>query len=89
MGSGMVTSFYHSKFESQLRCGIIIFFFGQGGAAYNDSIPIFKVQKRVIWSMCDAGTGTVFRQLFKDCKIIMVTLLYVFEVLCFLKKYKS
>jgi len=25
MGSGMVTSFYHSKFESQLRC---IFFWG-------------------------------------------------------------
>jgi hypothetical protein len=39
--------------------------------------------------MCGAGTGTSCRQLFKDCKILTVTSLYVFEVLCFLKKYKS
>ena len=39
--------------------------------------------------MCGAGTGTTCRQLFKDCKILTVTSLYVFEVLCFLKKYKS
>jgi hypothetical protein len=37
--------------------------------------------------MCGAGTGTSCRQLFKDCKILMVTSLYVFEVLL-LKKYK-
>jgi hypothetical protein len=83
MGSGMKRSFYHSKFESLLRCGI--FFWG----AYNESIPIFKLQTRVIRSMCDAGTGTACRQVFKDCKILMVTSLYVFEVLCFLKNYKS
>jgi len=35
------------------------------------------------------GTGTSCRQQFKDCKILTVTSLYVFEVLCFLKKYKS
>jgi hypothetical protein len=39
--------------------------------------------------MCDAGTGTSCRQLFKDCKILTVTSLHIFEVLCFLKKYKS
>ena len=39
--------------------------------------------------MCGAGTGTSCRQLFKDYKILTVTSLYVFEVLCFLKKYKS
>jgi len=81
--SGMIRSFYNSNFESLIRCGIIFC------RAYNESIPIFKLQKRVIRSMCGAGRGTVCRQLFKDCKIIMVTLLYVFEVLCFLKKYKS
>ena len=48
-----------------------------------------KLQKRVIQSMCGAGTGTSCRQLFKDYKILMVTSLYVFEVLCFLKMYKS
>jgi len=40
-------------------------------------------------SVCGAGTGTSCRQLFKDCKILTVTSLHVFEVLCFLKKYKS
>jgi hypothetical protein len=49
------------------------------------SIPIFKLQKRVIQSLCGAGTGTSCRQLFKDCKILTVISLYVFEVLCFLK----
>ena len=39
--------------------------------------------------MCGAGTGTSCTQLFKDCKILTVTSLYVYEVFCFLKKYKS
>jgi len=39
-------------------------------------------------SMCGAGTGICCRQLFKDCKILMVNSLYIVEVLCFLKKYK-
>ena len=39
--------------------------------------------------MCTAATGISCRQLFKDCKVLTVTSLYVFEVLCFLKKYKS
>jgi len=82
IGLGMI-SFYHSKFESLVRYGII--FLG----ADNEILPIFKLQKRVIQSMCGAGTRTFCRQLFKDCKILTVTSLYVFELLCFLKKYKS
>jgi len=85
MGLGMIRSFYHSKFKSLVRYGIIFW------EADNESIPIFKLQKRVIQSVCGAGTGTSCRQLFKDCKILLVTslLVYVFEVLCFSKKYKS
>jgi len=45
MGLGMIRSFYHSKFESLVRCGII--FWG----ADNESIPLFKLQKRVIRSV--------------------------------------
>jgi len=48
-------------------------------------IPIFELQKRVMQSVFGAGTGTSCRQLFKDCKILTVTSLHVFEVLCFLK----
>jgi len=83
MGLGMIRSFYLSKSELLVRYGII--FWGAG----NESIPMFKLQKRVIQSMCGAGTVTSCRQLFKDCKILMVTSLYVFEVLLFLKTYKS
>jgi len=43
-----------------------------------------KPKKRVIRSMCGAGTGTSCRQLFKNYKILTVTSLYVFEVLLFL-----
>jgi len=39
--------------------------------------------------MCGVGKSTSCRQLFKDCKILTVTSLYILEVLCFLKKYKS
>jgi hypothetical protein len=39
--------------------------------------------------VCGARTGTSCRQLFKDCKIVTVTSLYVFEVLRFLKWYTS
>jgi len=64
MGLGMIRSFYHSKFELLVRYSII--FWGKG----NESIPIFKLQKRVIRSVCGVGTGTSCRQLFKDCKIL-------------------
>ena len=74
MGFGMIRSFYHSKFELLVRYGII--FWGED----NESILIFKLQKRVIQTMCGAGTSTSSRQLLKDCKILMVTLLYVSEV---------
>ena len=43
----------------------------------------------VVMIMMMIGTDTSCRQLFKDCKILTITSLYVFEVLCFLKKYKS
>jgi len=46
MGLGMIRSLYHSKFESLVRYGII--FWG----ADSENIPIFKLQKRVIQSMC-------------------------------------
>jgi len=72
---GTIRSFYHSKCESLVRYGIIVW------GVDNESVPIFKLQNRVIRSVCvcvcDAGTGTSCRQLFKDRKILMVTLFYV------------
>jgi len=71
MWLGMIRSFYHSKFESLLRYGIIFWM------TDNESIPIFKLQTRVIGSECGAGRGTPCRQLFKDWKILTDTSLYV------------
>jgi hypothetical protein len=79
----MIRSIYYSKFQALLRYGIM--FWG----ADNESIPIFKLRKRVIQIMGDVGTGTSCRQLFKDYKILAVTSPYVLEVICFIKKYKS
>ena len=43
VGLGMIRSFYHSKYESLVRYSII--FWGAG----NESIPVFKLQKRWSW----------------------------------------
>jgi hypothetical protein len=71
MSSYMIRSINHSKFQSLLRYGIIFW------RADNASIPIFKLQKRVIRIMCGLDTGTSCRQLYKDNKILTVTSLYI------------
>jgi hypothetical protein len=53
-----------------------------------ESLPIFKLQARVIQIMCGVGTGTFCRQPFKDYQILAVTSQYVPEVICFIKNYK-
>jgi len=63
MSSCMIRTIYHSKFPSLLR--YIIIFWG----ADNESIPIFKLKKRVIRLMCGVRTGISCKQLFKDYKI--------------------
>ena len=78
-----IRSLYQSKFELLARYGIIF------GGVENESVSVFKLKKRVIRTMCCVGKSTSCRQLFKNCKILTVTLLYVFEVLCFPKKDKS
>ena len=82
MGLGRISSFYHSKFESLVRYGII--FWGSD----KEEVPIFKLQMRVIQSMCGAETSTTCRQIVKDCKLLTVTSLHVFELLCLLKQCK-
>ena len=66
MGSGLIRSLYQSKFESIVRYGII--FWG----VENESVLIFKLQIKVIRTMCGIGKSTSCRQLFKDCKILTV-----------------
>jgi hypothetical protein len=79
----MTRSLYHSKFEALLRYGIIFW------RADNENLPILKLQKKVMQIRCGVDTGTYCTQLFTDYKILTVTSLYVLEVICFMKKYKS
>ena len=78
----MIKSLHHSKFESLVKYGII--FWG----VENESILIFRLQKRVVRTMCGVGKSESCRQLFKDCSILTVTSLYIMVVLCFLERYK-
>ena len=78
----MIKSSHHSKFESLARYGIILW------GAERESIVIFKLQKRVIRTVCGVGRDTLCRQIFKDCKLLTITTVYILEVLYFIKKYK-
>jgi hypothetical protein len=83
MGSGVIRSLYHSKFESLVRYGIIFW------RVEKESISVFKLQKSVIRTMSGVGKSTSSRQLFKDCKILTVTSLYIYWKCCFIKKYRT
>ena len=67
-----------------LQTSLSVIFWG----VERESIVIFKLQKRVIQIMCGVGRDTSCRQLFKDCKILTITSLYILEVLCFIQKHK-
>ena len=82
MGFNMIKCLYHVKFESLARYGIN--FWG----VERESIVIFRQQKRVIRNMCGVGRDTSCKKLFKECKLLTITSLYILEVLCFIKKYK-
>lgn len=62
-----IRTIYHSKFQPLLR-KIIIFLWG-GEGANNESIPKFKLKKRVIRLLRGVGTGVSCKQLFKNYKI--------------------
>jgi len=71
LGSGLKRSLHQSKFESLVRYGIIF------GGVENESVSIFKLQKRVIRTMCGVGKRTSCRQIFKDCKILSHRYMYL------------
>jgi hypothetical protein len=54
-----------------------------------ESISVFKLQKRVVRTMSGVGKSTSCRQLFKNCKILIITSLYILEVLCFIKRERT
>jgi hypothetical protein len=83
VSSYIIKCIYYSKFQSCLKYGII--FWGES----NESLSIFKLQKRVIRIISGASTNSSCRQIFKDYNILTVASLYILEVICFIKKYKE
>ncbi|PNF20311.1 hypothetical protein B7P43_G13693 [Cryptotermes secundus] len=83
LSPNMLRSIYFAKFQSLLRYGII--FWGCEG----DSIKVFRMQKRVLRIISGLGKRDSCRQIFKDYGILTVTLLYILEVLCYIKKHKA
>jgi hypothetical protein len=79
----MLWNIYYAHFQSQLRYGIILL----GGT--RESIKIMCIQKQVIRLITALKRSESCRHKFKENRILMVTVMYVLEVVCFEKKYKG
>jgi hypothetical protein len=66
-----------------MRYGITLW----GGTT--ESIKILRIQKKVIRLITALKRCESCRQKFKENRILIVTSLYVLEVVCFIKKYKG
>jgi hypothetical protein len=69
-----VRNIYYSNFQSCLRFGILLW----GG----DNESIFKLQKKVLQIISVVTTSC--RQIFKDYNMLMLSFLYILEVICFI-----
>jgi hypothetical protein len=83
LSTHMLWNIYYAHFQSRLRYGIILW----GGTKY--SIKILHIQKKVIRLITGLERSKSCRQTFKENRILTVTSLYMLEVVCFIKKYKS
>jgi hypothetical protein len=54
-----------------------------------ESTKILRLQKKVLRLITGLKSGESCRQKFKEMKILKVISLYVLEVLCYIKKYRS
>jgi hypothetical protein len=70
-----------TKFQSLMRCGIILW----GGAS--KTTKVLKLQKRVLCLMTNKYKTESCRPIFKELKILTVICLFIFESLCFFRKY--
>jgi hypothetical protein len=75
----ILRNIYFTKFESILRYGIIFW----GGVNYSNAV--FIIQKKFLYHE-KVNNRVSCRNLFGDLKILTVTSLYIFEILCYIKK---
>jgi hypothetical protein len=79
----MIRSIYFSNFESCLWYIIILW----GGD--NDCDKLFKLQKKVLRVISGVNNRMSCQQIFKGYNILTLAALYIFEVICFIKKYED
>jgi hypothetical protein len=60
-----------------------------GGGGAGDSSKVLKIQKRVLRIMNGIDKQESCRPIFKESGILMVTSLYILEVLSYIKKHKA
>jgi hypothetical protein len=72
---------YITKFESVLKYGILFW-----GGQLKDMETVFKVQKKCLRVIKGVNYRVSCRSMFGELKILTVTSLYIFEILCFIIK---
>jgi hypothetical protein len=55
----------------------------------NESNNIFKLQKKVLRLISGVSNCMSCRGIFKDYNIVILSSLYILEVICFIRKYKD
>jgi hypothetical protein len=78
---GILRNIYFAKFPSLVRYGIILW----GGE--KESSKVLNMQKRVLHIMKGLNSRKSCRPIFKELRILTVTSLYIFEVLCYFRKH--
>jgi hypothetical protein len=72
---------YFAKFQSLISYGLIFW----GGES--ESNKVLKIKKSILRVMKSVNNRSTCRPIFKELKILTVTALYIFEVLCYFQKY--
>jgi hypothetical protein len=72
---------YYDKFESVLKYGIIFW-----GGVQKDFKNLFKLQKKCVRVIKGEKDRVSCKNLFRELKILTGTSLYIFEIICFMKK---
>jgi len=79
---------YYSYVHSVISYGIIIFLWGEGGNSHLSG-SIFKIQKRIIRIITNAGRRDSCRQLYKQLQLLPLPSQYIFPLLVFVNENRS
>jgi hypothetical protein len=79
----MLYCFDFAYIQSRLKYGII--FWSRDG----DNIKVFRLQEKVIWLITCVHERESCRHIFRKFRIVTLTLLYILEVLSYVKKYQG